>query len=135
MSSDEIQRLLPQEFRDLSLDAESLPGNVHPIAYPFLSVVVNLNVTTLGHRDSKDKGFCVVIAIGDFENGELCLYEPGLVVPLRPGHFIIFPSARITHFNIHYSGCRASIVLHTDGEIDKWTHGQRNGWEDNVYFH
>ena len=92
MSSDEIQRLLPQEFRDLSLDAESLPGNVHPIAYPFLSVVVNLNVATLGHRDSKDKGFCVVIAIGDFENGELCLYEPGLI--LMEIH-VVFPAVTL----------------------------------------
>lgn len=133
-SLDKIQGVLPNEYQNLSLHADSLPGNAHTIAYPFLSVVVNLNVATLGHRDSKDKGLCVVIVIGDFENGELCLYEPGLVVPLRSGDFLVFPSARITHYNVHYSGCRASIVLHTDREIDKWTNQQRNGWEDNMYF-
>ena len=97
-------------------------------------MVINLNAATLAHRDCKDQGLCVVIAIGDFQGGELCLYEPGLVVPLRPGDIIVFPSTRITHFNIHYSGCRASIVLHTDREIDKWTNGQQNSWSHNMYF-
>lgn len=134
-SLDKIRAVLPEEYQNLTLHADSLPGNVHTIAYPFLSVVVNLNTATLGHRDRKDKGLCMVMVIGDFEDGELCLYEPGLVVPLRSGDLIVFPSASITHYNTHYSGCRASIVLHTDCEIDKWTHGQRNGWEDNMYFH
>ena len=134
-SLDKIRAVLPEEYQNLTLHADSLPGNVHTIAYPFLSVVVDLNAATLGHRDRKDKGLCVVMVIGDFEDGELCLYEPGLVVPLRSGDLIVFPSASITHYNTHYSGCRASIVLHTDCEIDKWTHGQRNGWEDNMYFH
>ena len=127
--------MLPDEYRHLEAIASILPdGNTSPV-HPFVGLVINLNAVTRAHRDSKDDTMCLVLALGDFEGGDLCLYEPGLVVPLRPGHFIIFPSARITHFNIHYSGCRASIVLHTDGEIDKWTHGQRNGWEDNVYFH
>ena len=127
--------MLPNEYRHLEAIASILPdGNTSPV-HPFVGLVINLNAVTRAHRDSKDDTMCLVLALSDFEGGDLCLYEPGLVVPLRPGHFIIFPSARITHFNIHYSGCRASIVLHTDGEIDKWTHGQRNGWEDNVYFH
>ncbi|EPS99836.1 hypothetical protein FOMPIDRAFT_1123574 [Fomitopsis schrenkii] len=93
----QIQGVLPEEYHNLSLHANSLPKNVHTIGYPFLSVVVNLNAATLAHRDRKDKGLCVVIAIGNFENGELCLYEPGLVVPLCSGDIIVFPSARITH--------------------------------------
>lgn len=129
-----IEDLFPDEYSGLRLDADSLPGNVHTIAYPFLSVVVNLNVATSAHRDRKDKGLCVVIAIGEFEDGELCLYELGLVVPLRSGDVLLFPSARITHYNIHFRGCRASIVLHTDVEIVKWTHGQRNGWDANTYY-
>ena len=127
--------MLPDEYCHLEAIASILPdGNTSPV-HPFVGLVINLNAVTRAHRDSKDDTMCLVLALGNFEGGDLCLYEPGLVVPLRQGHFIIFPSARITHFNIHYSGCRASIVLHTDGEIDKWTHGQRNGWEDNVYFH
>ncbi|EPS93361.1 hypothetical protein FOMPIDRAFT_1080287, partial [Fomitopsis schrenkii] len=100
--SQQIEDLFPDEYSGLRLDADSLPGNVHTIAYPFLSVVVNLNVATSAHRDRKDKGLCVVIAIGEFEDGKLCLYEPGLVVPLHSGDVLLFPSARITHYNIHF---------------------------------
>ncbi|EPS92967.1 hypothetical protein FOMPIDRAFT_20930, partial [Fomitopsis schrenkii] len=77
--ANQIRAVLPEEYQNLTLHADSLPGNVHTIAYPFLSVVVNLNAATLGHRDRKDKGLCVVMVIGDFEDSELCLYEPGLV--------------------------------------------------------
>lgn len=116
------------------MDAEILPGNAHSIVHPFLSLVINMNVATLAHRDSQDKALCVVLAVGEFEDGELCLYEPGLVLPLRSGNFAAFPSARITHFNQHFRGKRASIVLHTDREIDKWTKGERNGWMGNNHF-
>lgn len=116
------------------MDAEVLPGNAHSIAHPFLSLVINLNVATLAHRDRQDKSICVVLPVGEFEGGALCLYEAGLVVPLRNGDFIAFPSAGMTHFNLHFSGQRASLVLHTDREIDKWSKGGQNGWEDNSHF-
>ena len=117
------------------MDAEVLPGNAHSIVHPFLSLVVNLNVTTSAHRDRQDKALCVVLVIGDHTGGELCMYEPGLVFPLRNGDFVAFPSYRITHFNLHFVGRRASIVFHTDREMDKWTNGGRNGWEGNEHFH
>ncbi|KAH9912426.1 uncharacterized protein B0H18DRAFT_818828, partial [Fomitopsis serialis] len=40
---------LPEEYHDLSMDAEVLPGNAHSIVHPFLLLVVNLNVTTSAH--------------------------------------------------------------------------------------
>ena len=116
------------------MDAEVLPGNDHSPVHPFLSLVINLNVTTIGHRDKQDKGLCVVLALGDFEGGDLCLYEPGLVLSLQNGHFVAFPSNRVTHVNLHVTGRRASIVLHTDKRMEDWTDGERNGWRDNMYF-
>ena len=116
------------------MDAEVLPGNAFSPVHPFLSLVINLNVATLAHRDRQDKELCVVLAVGDFDGGDLCLYEPGLVVSLQNGHFIAFPSYKITHFNLHFTGRRSSIVLHTDKHIDGWTSGGRNGWEDNMEF-
>lgn len=117
------------------MDAEVLPGNACSAVHPFLSLVINLNVATLAHRDHQDKSMCVVLAVGDYEGGELCLYEPGLVLPLSNGDFAAFSSSRVTHYNLHFTGQRASIVLHTDKEIDKWTNSGRNGWETNQHFH
>ena len=124
---------MPDVYDRLEGYAVLLPCNNQAISAPFLGLVINLNVVTAAHRDSKDESICLVLAIGDFEGGELVLYEPGLVIPLRNGDFIVFCSCDITHFNLHYKGRRASVVLHTDREMVKWQKG-RNGWSTNYNF-
>ena len=64
-----------------------LPGKPDLPVAPFLSLVINVNVTTLAHRDAKDKLLCLVLAVGNFTSGELVLYEQGLVLELRNGDF------------------------------------------------
>ena len=77
--------MLPDEYRHLEAIASILPdGNTSPV-HPFVGLVINLNAVTRAHRDSKDDTMCLVLALGDFEGGDLCLYEPGLVIPLRCG--------------------------------------------------
>jgi hypothetical protein len=94
---------------------------------------VNINVITKAHRDQKDLRWCLVIALGEGEGGELCLYEAGIVVALRTGDFILFPSGKLTHFNLHFKGKRASLVFHTDEAGDSWSIS-RNGWASNKFF-
>lgn len=112
--------------------ADVLPGKESSPIYPFTSMVINLNVCTRAHRDCKDMDICVVIALGDFKGGELCLFEPGIVLELCPGDVIIFPSLRITHFNLHYIGKRASVVLNSDRDGEQWVEN-RNGWMDKFH--
>lgn len=116
------------------MDAQVLPGNARSIVHPFLSLVLNINVATKGHRDRLDKTLCVVLALGEYLGGALGMYEAGLVAGLRSGDFAAFISYELTHFNLHYTGYRASMVFHTDKEIEVWTHGGRNGWEANENF-
>ena len=89
-------------------------------------------MATNAHRDRKDLKACMVLVIGEHEGGDLVLYEPGLVIPLRNGDAILFFSNKITHFNLGFRGKRASIVLHSDGSGKDWA-VDRNGWEDNSY--
>jgi hypothetical protein len=98
------------------------------LAYPFGGLVLNLGVATDGHRDVGDKRLCVVIPFGEWDGGELCLFEAGIVVQMKAWDFIVFPSADITHFNLHFSGRRASVVLHSDKSMEDWKK-ERNGWE------
>jgi len=63
--------------------------------------VFNLNAVTKGHWDSGDLDFCLVLPIGKFQGGQLVLKELGLVVELWQGDFIMFQSAKVTHFNTH----------------------------------
>jgi hypothetical protein len=130
--------------------ADVLPGNHVPAVYPFQSMVVNLNAITEAHRDKMDSQICLVLPIGDFEGGEICMMETGLVIRLKPGDFVVFRSSEITHFNLHYRGkalfypnptpflldCigqRASLVLNTDKCMKSWAE-DCNGWIDNVNF-
>jgi hypothetical protein len=59
--------------------------------------------------------------------------EPGLVLELRSGDMIIFPSTQVTHFNAHFSGYRVSFVLHTDKGGASWVK-DFNGWMGNTNF-
>ena len=90
-------------------------------------------MSTKGHRDGKDLAACVVLPVGRFVGGGLCLKEAGLVLPLGSGDFVVFPSSKITHFNLHYIGTRISVVCHSDGEGKRWSKA-KGGWSDNVYF-
>lgn len=96
-------------------------------AYSFGGFVVNFCVATDGHCDIGDLLLCVVIPFGNFEGGELCLYELGLVIDLAPLTAFIFPSSDVTHFNLHFQGTRGSLVLHSDRQGKTWI-VDRNGW-------
>lgn len=74
---------------------------------------------------------CKVILVGTFTEGELVLWEPGLVLELESGSEVDFHSWKITHFNLAYIGERASLVLHTDKGMANWMEDQ-NGWVDNL---
>jgi hypothetical protein len=107
---------------------EILPLGYTPPGIIFTGFVVNVGVATDAHIDADIPfGVCVLIVFGNFEGGSLCLYEAGLVFDLKPGSILIFPSARLTHFNLHFSGKRGSAVLHVDREQIYWKI-DRNGW-------
>ncbi|KAJ7286787.1 hypothetical protein C8J57DRAFT_1282043 [Mycena rebaudengoi] len=118
-----------------------LPRNeLCPFA-PFGGIVVNFNACSDGHLDSLDLDKkCVVIPfMKDCRGGGLVLHEARLVLDLHSGDIVLFSSGRFVHFNLHYQGVRASVVLHTDSHSRLWTGrpgkgGKKkavraNGWE------
>ncbi|KAG6819293.1 hypothetical protein H0H93_013295 [Arthromyces matolae] len=122
-----LKHHLPDEYHSLIAYVENLPLRSTSPAYPFGGFVINISVSTHGHRDFGDKILCVVVPFGQWTGGELCLFEPGLVIGLSPGDVFIFPSGDFTHFNLHYEGTRMSLVLHSDKQGDKWVKNC-NGW-------
>lgn len=109
-----MQELLPETYRQLMDFVDVVPYSDPPPVAPFCSLVLNFNVATGIHRDPQDLEICLVLVISDCVGGELCLLEPGLVLDLRPGDLVIFPSADISHFNLPFIGKRCSVVLNTD---------------------
>ncbi|KAJ7452866.1 hypothetical protein FB451DRAFT_969195, partial [Mycena latifolia] len=122
-----FEHIPPSEYNEVSIFCDVLPLNALAPAYPFSGFALNLRVATDGHRDPLDKKFCLIIGFTDCEGGELCLFELGLVVELRTGVVFIFPSCYVTHFNLHFKGLRATLVLHSDKHGDKWA-ADGGGW-------
>jgi hypothetical protein len=110
------------------MHANSLPASQQSPVHPFCSFVVNIQVASWGHRDPYDDVICLIIPIGSFTGGQLCLFEPGIIIDMKPGDVVVFPSSRITHFNLHFKGIRHSLVCQTDVHMKDWTE-RRNGWE------
>ncbi|KAJ3751667.1 hypothetical protein EV360DRAFT_11623, partial [Lentinula raphanica] len=57
-----------------------MPLNDSSMVRPFTGLVININVTTPAHRDKGDLGGCIVISLGSFTGGELCLFQPRLAI-------------------------------------------------------
>lgn len=130
--SHQIRVLFPDTVKILETIIDILPlGDAMPL-HPFTSFVINFNVSTLVHRDYKDKEVCIVFQFSNCEGGELVLVEPGLVIRMRNGDGVIFRSAEISHFNLDYTGERVSMVFHTDNSMDDWAK-DRNSWIHNIY--
>ncbi|PPR03551.1 hypothetical protein CVT26_006107 [Gymnopilus dilepis] len=128
-----LEQFFGQQFEELELFVNHLPNcGVSPV-YPFAGYVLNINVSTRIHRDFGDKDICLILVICDCLGGEVVLVEPGIVLRVRNGDMIIFPSKDISHFNKHFIGRRASVVLHTDGQSKGWVE-DANGWKDNRCF-
>jgi hypothetical protein len=49
-----------------------------------------------GHTDPKDYMLCLVVPFWEWEGGAVSLAHAGVVVELRPGDAITFPSDQIT---------------------------------------
>ena len=128
----QLREKLPDQYNTIRLFAEVLPGKEASPAFPFSGFAVNINVVTRAHRDVKDETLCVVLVVGSFDGGELVLWELGLVLELQNGHAVAFPSMEITHFNLHFKGKRASLVLHTNTSGTNY-HKVRNDWYSNSY--
>lgn len=127
----QLQFHLPAEYKILRAYTEALPFNWDSPIHPFAGVVINFCVSTNAHRDKLDKRICIVIPFGEWEGGEICLYELGLVIKLKAGDVLVFPSCDITHFNMHFNGLRGSLVLHSDRLGDSWVEGY-NGWRKHI---
>ncbi|PVF91247.1 hypothetical protein CPB86DRAFT_719825 [Serendipita vermifera] len=96
---------------------------------PWSTTTVNLGpqTVTLPHRDigNLSYGLCSVTPMGKFDHttgGHLVLDELKVIMELRPGDLVLFPSALITHWNtpIQSGETRQSVVFWTCGNAIRY---------------
>jgi hypothetical protein len=122
------KRYLPKKHRRLAEGLSSvLPLQSQCPFHPHSSCVANIDAMSSPHYDSKDSCSCILCPFGEFEGGELVLWELGLIIKLRPFDILDFMSKNIFHFNLWYSGKRGSLVLQTDGSNPDY-HKNHNNW-------
>ena len=92
-----MAKVLPEHTKILQQWVDILLSNEFSLVFPFSGLAVNVNMATHAHRDWEDLSLCLVLEISDCEKGELCMMEPGLVLCLRSGDAVAFPSHKITH--------------------------------------
>lgn len=82
---------------------------------------LNVNVAVTPHADKEDhlEGICCVIALGDFDGGELCFPSKLVCVKMRHGTIVLFHSAQYEHVVSRFIGTRFSIVLFSDENVIK----------------
>ncbi|KAJ3803983.1 hypothetical protein F5876DRAFT_70999, partial [Lentinula aff. lateritia] len=90
---EKVLRIHPDMFHEILATADLLPLNDTSPASPFTSIVVNINIGTLAHRDKNDGYTCICVTIGNPKGGELGMYEPKLLIETRNGDVVVLFNA------------------------------------------
>ncbi|PKY45328.1 hypothetical protein RhiirA4_401076 [Rhizophagus irregularis] len=80
-------------------------------------------------------GLCFLVALGDFEGGELCFPQLQILVKLKPGQIVAFPSYLLLHGNLPIiRGIRFSIVyfVHANFLSKKFEDFHKNNDNDTI---
>ncbi|KAF0442576.1 calnexin independence factor cif1 [Gigaspora margarita] len=101
--SDCVNQFLQDYYENLYIKLSKLswgpfapkPFGVFPI------IAINFNTTSDYHWDEHDEAnsLCVLVALRDYEGGELCFFQLQMVVHLRPGQIVAFASRLLLHGN------------------------------------
>jgi predicted 2-oxoglutarate/Fe(II)-dependent dioxygenase YbiX len=80
-------------------------------------------VETMPHRDLNDFFFTMscLIPFGEFEGGDLILWEAQIVVKLHAEDLFFFPAHLFTHSNTSVEGVRHSVIAFTSEGVLRWS--------------
>jgi len=115
--SNSVNRFLQKYYEDLFENLRKLKwGPFAPRLFGvFPMIAINYNSISDYHWDENDdpNSFCCLVALGDFEGGEVCFPQLKIFVSLKPGQVLLFPSRWLLHGNFPViKGIRHSIVYY-----------------------
>jgi hypothetical protein len=113
--SDSVNQFLKKYYRNLYEKLSQLkwgPFAPRPFGV-FPMIAINYNIISSYHWDKNDEinSLCCLVALGDYEGGELCFPQLEIIIPLRPNQVVAFSSHFLLHGNLPIvKGIRHSIV-------------------------
>ena len=113
--SDSVNRFLQSNYLEYYAQLSELNwGPFGPRSFGvFPMIAVNFNTISDFHWDEHDdpNSLCCLVALGDYEGGELYFPRFEIVIPLKPGQVVAFSSRLLLHGNFYVTkGIRHSIV-------------------------
>jgi hypothetical protein len=126
---DNASEILRQVFPRIhhSYQSFKLPTGLERMAGQWMGMTINTGtledpVCCKEHRDIKvaKYGISCLLALGDFEGGDVILWELKTAVSLRPGDLLFLRDNLITHSNTWVKGVRHSIVAYTRQDMFDW---------------
>ncbi|KAJ3898367.1 hypothetical protein F5879DRAFT_1068421 [Lentinula edodes] len=83
--SEKVLQIHPGTFHEISATVDLLPLQDTSPASPFTSIVFNINMSTLAHRDKNDKSACICITVGNPRGGANTIFPKDTVTnPMAP---------------------------------------------------
>ena len=88
-------------------------GQIHFPNFPWVNVQINKDYITPPHYDSSNVGESVIVALGDYTEGELCVDRKSYIEEINIRHKPYqFNGSIYKHWvKPHKSGCRISVVF------------------------
>jgi hypothetical protein len=125
--SDSINKFFQKHYRNLYEKLNKLkwgPFAPRPFGI-FPMIAINYNIISAYHWDKNDEpnSLCCLVALGDYEGGELCFPQLEIIIPLRPNQVVVFSSSFLLHGNLPViKGIRHSIVYFIHKEFFSHEH-------------
>ena len=129
--SDSVNQFVQEYYEDYYVKLKKLDWEPFaPRSFGvFPMIAINFNAISGYHWDDKDdpNSLCFLIALGEFEGGELYFPQLNIIVKLRPGQIVAFPSRLLLHRNfIVIKGIRFSIVYYVHSGFFKLSRNFKN---------
>ena len=97
------------EFADIFKEFIELYGD----SFKFNQVVINKDFKITRHLDASNVGESIIIGLGDYEGGELCLERDGKIQTHSiKERFLKFNGSKIYHYVKDFTGIRYSLVFY-----------------------
>ena len=86
---------------------------LHSKSFIYNQVVINKNFKITKHKDASNVGESVIIGLGDYQGGELCLESNGKIQTHSiKNQFLKFNGSLIPHWVTDFKGDRYSLVFY-----------------------